>query len=129
MAKYKKYFGPLITEAEQIYKRDYIEFQKYLNATFTTDYLEKFDDLDKPLVVRAFEDQLKRKLEGLEQALEEQKKAKADVEKELERYKEEERRRKEHIEKSKKRIARMDQIGKPGKRSARFGKRGKKRRR
>lgn len=129
IAKYKKYFGPLIAEAEQIYRRDQVEFQKYLNKNFTTDYLGEFEDLDKPLVVRALEEQLRQKLEGLELKVEEERKARVEVEKELEKYKEEERRRRKHIEKSKKRKARMAEIGKPGKSSARYGKKGKKRRR
>jgi SIR2-like domain len=129
MAKYKKYFGPLIAEAEDTYRRDYVQFQKYLNANLTTDYLEEFESIERPLVVKAFEQQLKQKLEGLEHKLEEEKKARAGVEKELEKYKEEERRRTEHIKKSKKRIELLAQQGKPGKRSARFGKKTKKRRR
>jgi|SRR3990170_611093 len=123
--KYRRFFGTLIAEAEQIYKRDYLDFQKYLNSNFTTDYLDEFDAMDKPLVVKAFEDQLRQKLEGLTHELAVERKAKGDVEKELERYKEEERKRLKHIEKSKKRMARMAEIGKPGKRSARFGKKGK----
>jgi hypothetical protein len=129
MAKYKKYFGPLIVEAEETYRRDYVQFQRYLNSNLTTDYLEEFEDIERPLVVKAFEQQLKQKLEGLEHKLEEEKKAREGVEKELEKYKEEERRRAEHIKKSKKRMALLSQPGKPGKRSARLGKKGRKRRR
>ncbi|MDO8531427.1 MAG: hypothetical protein Q7T26_04550 [Dehalococcoidia bacterium] len=48
----KKFFAVTINDAEQAYASELSDFQKHLDQTLTPDHLDKFDDLERPRLLR-----------------------------------------------------------------------------
>lgn len=64
--KYSQYFSSLINEAEKTYRSSIKEFQKYVDKSLSTDSMDEYFDLQKPLVLYSLQTDLSAKLKQKE---------------------------------------------------------------
>lgn len=64
--KYGQYFSSLINDAEKTYRSSVKEFQKYVDKSLTTDSIDEYYDLQKPLVLYSLQADLSSKLQQKE---------------------------------------------------------------
>lgn len=117
--KYSSFFRPLINEAERIYKEGVEEFKEHVNNKLTTSSLDDYFDLEKPIVVKAYEEQLKEKLSIKEDKIKELEKTVQikdeklkDTQEKLDKYVFKERNMKRYAEKQRRAQARKKGKGK-----------------
>jgi len=110
-SRYRKFFTPLINEAERIYREGLDKFNKYVDKDLSTDSLDEYFDLEKPIVVSGLNqnylelyEKKQKEVDNLNILVDVQKYDLQISKKEVEKYKKKEENKKKYAAKQRKAI-------------------------